>query len=104
MEYRARISFTGPISMYQNEVRELTEDKAVSLVTCGYLELVNKCEQEPLPAENEVETLKDSQQLEQELTQAETEQTENVEQSEQEPLPAKKQSKSTKKNTEDKEQ
>lgn len=58
MEYRARISFTGSISMYQNEVRELTEDKAVSLVACGYLELVNKYEQEPLPAKKQSKSTK----------------------------------------------
>ncbi len=42
MKYKAVISFAGLVSMYAGEVKELTDEESVSLLSCGYIEPVEK--------------------------------------------------------------
>lgn len=40
MKYRATVSFSGTIAMYEGEVRDLNKSLASEYVECGYLEEV----------------------------------------------------------------
>lgn len=42
MKYKAVISFAGLVSMYAGEVKELTDEESVNLLSCGYIEPVEK--------------------------------------------------------------
>lgn len=46
MLVRAKVSFAGALSMYAGEVRECSEEVALPLLECGYLEEISSQQDE----------------------------------------------------------
>ena len=59
MKYKAKISFSGELSMHEGEVRELKESLASKFVDCGFLEKFNIEENEKNTSESKDEPSKD---------------------------------------------
>lgn len=54
MKYKAVISFAGLISMYAGEVKELTDEESVSLLSCGYIKPIEEIEKKPVEVLEEI--------------------------------------------------